>query len=299
MIHKQRAFPPLDYICQIYGYGRVSHTNQMDKGQSIPDQEARITAYVQLRQLDDKGTFAACHWAGMFSEPRAQSAFSKPFRQRPTGSQLMELLNPGDHLVVDKLDRLIRAAEDFFSLNRYFAERGMRLHIVNLGGASLDTGTALGHLILGNMALYAEFESLMKGERVSEARARRRAEHTDAGVTLPVFCYLEGLPEGRERGSGAKRVFKDWAIPFFERLQYLREVDGLRFGAIRKIITTEHPDPDVRRLDYQLFEKAYWFWKAWNAAGRPDLNELKFTSFTQEYKQRMQNQPPESSDEDH
>jgi putative DNA-invertase from lambdoid prophage Rac len=292
VIHKQKFFAPADYTAQIYGYGRVSHKLQMDQGNSVPAQEERIAAYIKMRQLEPDSPFQKAMYAGMFAEPKAQSAFSKPFKRRITGEELMELMRPGDHLVVDKLDRFTRSAEDFFSMDRYFCEHGIRLHIINLGGASLDSGTACGRVMLGVLVLSAEFESMLKGERVRDARARLRAQKMHAGTGVPFFCQVIGSRGGKAIGGGGKLVFRDWALPLMERIKYLLEEAQLGSWKMATAIYEErknHPEwPKLRtghRHGVDKLMRLYWFYEAWNAASRPDINELKFKEFVDRYKQ--------------
>jgi DNA invertase Pin-like site-specific DNA recombinase len=285
MIHKQRFFAEAGYQPLIYGYGRVSHKDQL-KGNSIPDQEARLQAYIQMRKLDEDGPFKGAKWEGMFAEPLAQSALTRPFRNRHMGRRLIELMRPGDHILVDKLDRFTRSAEDFFSMDRYFCERGIRLHILNLGGASLDSGTACGRVMLGVLVLSAEFESLLKGERVRDARARLRAAKKHSGVGFPIWCELVGSEGGKKRGGGGHLVLKPWAIPLMEKIKYLKEVEGLGKFTIAKAICLDRASPpEVMQMRPETFLNMYWFHEAWNAAHRPDINELKFLEFIAKYKQ--------------
>ena len=64
---------------------------------------------------------------------------------RIAGKQLMSIIQPGDHFIIDKVDRLWRSNEDFVDVMRMFKEKGVTLHICNLMGVGLrDTGYADG-----------------------------------------------------------------------------------------------------------------------------------------------------------
>jgi DNA invertase Pin-like site-specific DNA recombinase len=283
LIYKQRWFPPAGYQEKIYGYIRVSHPKQME-GNSPQDQEARISAYVTMQQLEkEHGPFLNADWGRFFTEPLAQSALKKPLKQRPAGEELYEMLRPGDHVVVDKIDRLIRNQLDWLEIDRHFTENGIALHIVNLGGNAINTATAVGRFMLGMFASFAEFESMVKGERVRDARARLRARKLDAGVGVPFFIALEGLPPGKKWGGGAKRVWQPWAKAGLEKIRKLRDEEQLSFYAITKRVQGYE---GFKGKSLAQIEYCYWFWSAWLDAHCPDINEIKISEFTNEYKRR-------------
>ena len=76
--------------------------------------------------------------------------------ERPRFSALFQKLKSGDTLVVTKLDRFARTAIDGVSTVRELFERGVRVHILNMG---LVENTLTGNLILTVMLAFAEYES--------------------------------------------------------------------------------------------------------------------------------------------
>lgn len=299
MIHKRRFLAPDDYTPVAYGYGRVSHSSQVEKGNSIPDQQARISAYYDLRRMDERSDLARTTWGCMFGEPKAQSAFSKPLRMRPAGKEIIEVLRPGDHVIIDRLDRMVRSVEDFLDIDRWFGERGISLHIVNMAGASIDTSTAMGRFMLTNFALHAEFESLIKGERIRDARARLRARKLDAGVGVPIFVEVVGCEGGKTSGSGGKREFRPWSKEVFERINWLIDREGKGYRATCTAINAERKRMRVEppKFNPTQISRMYWFWKAWEAAGCPDLNEIKFGELVNNYRAKHDTKPGEEPDE--
>lgn len=291
MRYKQRFFPPVGYVPQVYGYGRVSHKNQLDKGQSIPDQEARIKAYLELRKLDASSPFNGAEWAGMQAEPKAQSAFKRRFSARPAGKELSRILKPSDHVIVDKLDRIVRSQEDWAEIDRYFAERGITLHIVNHRGCSIDGNTAAGRFMLSAQVLFSEYESDVKAERVRDARARLRAQKRDAGVPAPQYMEVVGCAPGRVSGSGGRRQFRDWFQPVIERVLYMHDQEKMTWRQICMRLWSDRKGLPfgTPRFNPQQIERMYWFWRAWQAAGTPDVNEIKVGEFVETYKRENKN----------
>ena len=291
---KQLFFPPAGTSAKVCGYGRVSHQRQYDKGNSIPDQETRVRAYYDMRQLDDASPLKGIEWGGMYSEPNAQSAFSRPFRNRPTGAKLWaEVLNPGDHLIIDKLDRIFRSLEDFCSSDRYFAERGIRLHFVNFFGLSMDTGCLGGWLILNQFAMFSELESLRISERVCSARMQRRLNGRHDGAAVPFFCEVVDCGDGKKVGGNGRLIFKPWALPLMEKIVQMRDTGRWWKGIVKSGVQNELTDERgnkiecTKPLNRDQFRKLYWFYRAWIAAGKPDPTTLKVKDFVDEYKRKQ------------
>lgn len=294
MLHKQRHFSPDDYVPKTYGYGRVSHKKQFDAGNSIEDQEKRILAYYEMRKMDAGHPMNRSEWAGMHSEPRAQSAYSRPFRKRPAGSALAELLKPGDFLIIDKLDRLFRNLEDFVVQTRYFTEWGIGVHFVSFLGLSVDTTSSGGKLMLDMFAIFSELESTRISERVSMARASRRMAKMHSGVPTPFFCQYVGGDGIKTRGGTGRLEFKPWAQDLMAKITYLRDEEGKEFAWIGHVGLVAELDKAIghsrgtRRANKVSW--LYWFRAAWLDAGSPDLNTLKFAEFVAKYKRSRKNE---------
>ena len=126
-----------------YGYARVSTVGQ--------DLEAQIQA------LKNEG----CE--EIYSEK-----FTGTKADRPKFQELLSKLKEGDTLVVTKLDRFARSAVDAIQIVRELFERGVKVHILNMG---LIENTPTGKLIFTIMSGFAEFERDMIVERTQEGKA--------------------------------------------------------------------------------------------------------------------------------
>lgn len=270
MRHKQRFFPPPGYVPQFYGYARVSSKEQHDANNSVPEQDRRIRAYFEMMKTTDN--FQA-DWAGIYAEPQAQSAFKKPFPNRPAGKELTSLLKPGDHLAVDKLDRIFRDLEDFSIRRRWFREHGITLHIINFFGSSLNVDSVLGDLVLPIFAVMAEAESIRTGERTKQAFRERRARGIYIGARPPFFCEYER----REKGNNRIRL-KPAIETLCERIVVLHDEHKISFASIGFMLAKEKWDLKCDRV-----KLLYGFWKAWNERGRPDINTLDIKTFVAEW----------------
>ena len=126
-----------------YGYGRVSTASQ--------DLE------LQLQTLESEGCDK------IYSEK-----FTGTKADRPQFVELLSLLKKGDTLVVTKLDRFARSAEDGVNLIKELLSKGMKVHILNMG---VVEDTSMGRLILRMLSAIAEFDRDMIVERLAEGKA--------------------------------------------------------------------------------------------------------------------------------
>jgi len=126
-----------------YGYGRVSTASQ--------DLE------LQLQTLESEGCDK------IYSEK-----FTGTKADRPQFVELLSLLKKGDTLVVTKLDRFARSAEDGVNLIKELLSKGIKVHILNMG---LEEDTSMGRLILRMLSAIAEFARDMIVERLAEGKA--------------------------------------------------------------------------------------------------------------------------------
>ena len=135
----------------IYGYARVSTTGQSKDGNSLEDQARALRQY-------------GC-------QDIITEAFTGKTMERPQFQHLLKKLLPGDTLVVTKLDRFARTAIDGVTAVRDLFDRGIRVHILNMG---LVENTLTGNLILTVMLAFAEYERGMIVERTQTGKVVAR-----------------------------------------------------------------------------------------------------------------------------
>lgn len=138
----------------IYGYARVSSKGQERYGNSLQDQQAQLTN-------------AGC------TEIYCDS-FTGTKMDRPQFSALMNRLQPGDTLTVTKLDRFARTAADGAKTVQGLIDRGIAVHVLNMGKAD---NTPMGKLLTTVMFAFAEFERDMIVERTATGRAVAKANN--------------------------------------------------------------------------------------------------------------------------
>lgn len=157
---------------KIVAYVRVSTDEQVTHGVSLEAQERAIRAYCAMRGLTDPEVIVD---AGVSA--------GKPLAKREGGRRVLELARAGevDAVVSLKLDRLFRDCADCLDVVREWDQRDVALHLVDLGGQTIDTSTAMGRFFLTVMAGAAELERNLVGERTKDALVHVRMEGVRLG----------------------------------------------------------------------------------------------------------------------
>src|SRR5206468_2154375 len=141
-------FQKVELKMPLYGYARVS----------TRDQDLAL----QLNEL----TAAGC--AKVFKE-KASGARS----DRPELAKVIGRLEPGDVLVVTRLDRLARSTRDLLNVLDELAKRGAGFR--SLKDSWADTTTPHGKLMVTVLGGLAEFERELIRARTGEGRKRAKA----------------------------------------------------------------------------------------------------------------------------
>jgi DNA invertase Pin-like site-specific DNA recombinase len=153
------------------GYARVSTSKQ--------DYELQVTA------------LQAAGCTKVFSEKRS----GKSVDGRPEFRRLMKALNPGDIVVVTRLDRLARSSRDLHSILHELAEAGCGF--TSLAESWCDTTTDVGQLMLTIMGGIAQFERKLILARTEAGIAKAREQGK-------VFGRPRALDAGQRRKIAEK-----------------------------------------------------------------------------------------------
>lgn len=92
---------------------------------------------------------------------------------------LLDRIEPGDVLIVTKLDRLGRNAMDVRQTVEYLAGVGVRVHCLALGG--VDLTSPAGKMTMQVLIAVAEFERDLLVERTQQGLIRAKAEGKQLG----------------------------------------------------------------------------------------------------------------------
>jgi DNA invertase Pin-like site-specific DNA recombinase len=116
-------------------------------------------------------------------------------RGRPALKQCLGYLREGDTLLVTKIDRLARSTSDLYRIVSELAEKGASFKVID--DPSIDTTSRTGKLVMGILALIAEFECDIRRER-----------------------QMDGIKKAQERGVRFGR--KPRLVP--EKVEQIREL---------------------------------------------------------------------------
>lgn len=164
-----------------YGYARVSGNTQ--------------DFTEQVRQLEAEGCDVVY-----------REKYTGTNKDRPEFTKLLDVLKEGDTLTVTKLDRFARTAEDGITTIKALLERGVRVHILNMGVAD---NTPMGRFMITILSGVAEFERDMIVERLAEGKAIARQR--------------EDYREGRPRKYSRDQI--DHAMTLLDTYSYTQVTD--------------------------------------------------------------------------
>ncbi len=157
----------------LYGYARVSTRGQIN-GNSLEEQR---------KKLQEEGC-----------EIIVEEQYTGTTTSRPAFDELLKKLQPGDRLVVTKMDRFARSAAEGSTLIQELQGRGVGVHILNMG---LLDSSSTGKLVTNVLLAFAQFERDMIYERT---QAGKEIARTKSG-------FREGRPPiSQKRKDAAIRL---------------------------------------------------------------------------------------------
>jgi DNA invertase Pin-like site-specific DNA recombinase len=161
----------------LIGYARVS-----TQGQDLSDQLDKL--------------------AGAGCKTVYQEKISGVRADRPQLAKLMVKLQPGDVVIVTKLDRLGRSTRELLDLIDRIGKAGAAFK--SLGDPLWDTGTPQGRLLSTLVAAIAEFERDLIRERTGAGRERAKRNGVKFGPKFKLSAYQRA--EALRRRSAGESV---------------------------------------------------------------------------------------------
>jgi len=175
------------------GYVRVSTADQADSGAGLEAQRTAIMAEAERRGWELGPIFE-------------DAASGRSLLGRPGLGSAISLLEAGtaQSLIVAKLDRLSRSLMDFASLMERSKRHGWGIIALDLG---VDTTSPSGELIASVLAVFAQYERRLIGERTRDALAVKRAEGIRLGRPRAVPKVVsDQIVELRLQGKSLRRI---------------------------------------------------------------------------------------------
>ncbi len=175
-----------------YGYCRVSTKGQAREGNGLEAQERAVREAGAVKIYLD--------------------SFTGVKTSRPELDKLLQEIQSGDTLIITKIDRIARTATQGFELVQSLLNRGVNVHVLNMG---LIDQSPTGKLILHIMLAFAEFERDMIVDRTTEGKAVARANAEAQGKK-----FYEGRPQkfSREQIDHALQLLENHSYSEVSRM---------------------------------------------------------------------------------
>jgi DNA invertase Pin-like site-specific DNA recombinase len=200
-----------------YGYVRVSTQRQADEGESLAVQQRQITGYATMIGVEAPTFFIEEGVSG-----------TKPLGERPAGSELLAQLQRGDVIVCAKLDRMFRSALDALTMAKAFKEKGVSLHLIDLGGDV--TGNGISKLFFTIISAVAEAERDRIAQRVLDVKRdqKQRGRHLGGSRQFGYQISEDGelIEDENEQAAIRKAVAMKQAGASLRDIQAVLVADG-------------------------------------------------------------------------
>ena len=156
----------------------------------------------------------ALHKAGVENDYIYEDLASGRKDDRPGLKACLKALQPGNTLVVWKLDRLGRDMKHLVGLIDELNHKQIGFKVLAGAGAEIDTTTANGRLVFGIFAALAEFERELIRERTQAGLAAARARGRKGGRPrkMDVHTLKMAMTAMSDRNSVAHEVAKSLGI---------------------------------------------------------------------------------------
>ena len=157
---------------QTYGYARVS---SQDQDCSVQREALAKAGCTMIREEKRSGT---------------------KLDGRTELQTLLEFIQPGDTLVVTRIDRLARSVGDLQTIVGKLKEKGAALRCTE---QPVDMTTPAGKAFLDMLSVFGEFETALRRERQLEgiAKAKSEGKYTGRPATVDNAAILKLLGEGK------------------------------------------------------------------------------------------------------
>jgi DNA invertase Pin-like site-specific DNA recombinase len=158
---------------RVFGYTRVSTSEQSTNGQSLATQQRQLEGWAQMQDLRLDRVVIETISGGV------------EFAKRPEGGKLLAELQRGDVLAVTKLDRFSRNLFDCLGVSEMLQGRGVSLYLLDVNPSDPVTGNGMSKLFMSMLGAFSEFERSRIGERIREIKQQQKARGEFTGGPPP------------------------------------------------------------------------------------------------------------------
>lgn len=190
----------------VYSYLRVSTDRRAEEDESLGEQQRQVEGYAMMKERTVDHHVVERGVSG-----------SVPLADRPKGSKLLSKLVRGDVIITPKLDRMFRSSLDALAVLKDLKDRGVSLHMIDLGGDVIDNG--ISKLVFTILSAVAEAERDRIKERIGLVKADQKKRGRYLGGTVP-FGY-QAVPSA-DGGKGSDLVEVPEQIEAIARMRALK-----------------------------------------------------------------------------
>jgi DNA invertase Pin-like site-specific DNA recombinase len=149
---------------------------------------------------------------------------------RPGLATCLQALQPGDTLVVWKLDRLGRSLRHLVNVVDELQRRQVGFKVLAAAGIPIDTTTPNGRLVFGIFAALAEFEAELIRERTRAglAAARARGRHGGRPRKMTKETLQTAMAAMRDQATSARSVARRLGINTTTLYMYVNRDGSLK-----------------------------------------------------------------------
>ena len=218
---------------RVFGYARASSDRQED---SVPMQEELIR-----KKAEQMGGRLVRTWVD-----DDVSATDVRWSERRGFTGLMGDLQPGDHLIVTRLDRLERSPLGTVAALEWLVERGVCVHVLDYGGMQLDLDKTTGQSLVMILGEFARLLVDFPREAVRQS-IRWRKERGLAYNKMPELGKCRRYTYTSRNGKMARVGFDVWDPGECDVIREIwrRHEEGETLYSIAKDLKAR----DVRRWD--------------------------------------------------
>jgi DNA invertase Pin-like site-specific DNA recombinase len=130
---------------------------------------------------------------------------------RPELRRCLEYLRKGDTLLVTKIDRLARSTSDLYRIVSQLDDKGVAFKV--LDDPAIDTSSRTGKLVMGILALIAEFGNDIRRERQMDGIKKARERGTRFGrKPLLIPETIEQVRNLRKAGKTVPEIMRQTVL---------------------------------------------------------------------------------------
>ncbi len=126
---------------------------------------------------------------------------------RPELKRCLEYLREGDTLLVTKIDRLARSTSDLYRIISTLTDKDVSFRVID--DPAIDTSSRTGKLVMGILALIAEFENNIRRERQMDGIKKARERGTRFGrKPLLIAETIQKVRKLRKAGKTVPEIMR-------------------------------------------------------------------------------------------